>query len=87
MALVMPALVAYHGLILRRDRASLPAHARRVPVVAYMAPGTQDLLADICRHTGQQIVRAWRLGVSAPFVATVSVQGRSTDSRVVAAGR
>jgi hypothetical protein len=57
------ALVAYHGLILRRDRIFGPTAPRRMRVVALVAPGAEEALATLRQRTGRTILVAGRLGL------------------------
>jgi hypothetical protein len=61
-------LVAYHGLILRRDRALVPTAPRRKRVVALVAPGAEEALATLRQRTGLPILVAGRLGLETTHV-------------------
>ncbi|MGH2411089.1 MAG: DUF5671 domain-containing protein, partial [Chloroflexota bacterium] len=45
-AVVTGGLAGYHGMILRRDRQREPARSRHINIVALLAPGTEELLAE-----------------------------------------
>ncbi len=60
-ALIGLALVAYHGLILRADRAFGPAVAARVRIVALIAPGAEAALETLRQQSGRPILVAGRL--------------------------
>lgn len=49
------AVLAYHGITLRRDLAFGPTRTGRVRVVALVAPGAEDALARLREETGHRI--------------------------------
>ena len=60
-AAVALGLLAYHGLLLRRDRALAGPRARQLRVVALVAPGAEEVLAALSQRTGRRILVAGRL--------------------------
>src|SRR5205807_1270544 len=55
-AVVLLAGVAtYHGLILRADLQHVATGPERMPVVALVAPGAEEMLVDLRQHSGLRI--------------------------------
>lgn len=56
------AILAYHGLLLRRDLAFGPARTAAVRVVALVAPGGEEALGRLRKRTGRRIEVLGHLG-------------------------
>jgi hypothetical protein len=77
-AAIVGALGAYHGVILRRDHRLGVAQPRRVSVIALVAPGAEELLAEVRQGSGHHFEVAGYLaaGTPAPTLDIETLQGQ-----------